>query len=134
MKQGLTRIIYIALAMSFLLGEANAQIKTYTAYEPNPVCYPGLYDDDSTPAYTYHDYDYQFKNYGRYSTTAVGYHYTHPYRLYSNFEDFNGGISSYQGTSTGPGPNGGYPGSPRGTYKTYYNAAAHPINYDYITR
>ena len=24
--------------------------------------------------------------------------------------------SSYQGTTTGPGPNGGYPGSPRGTY------------------
>lgn len=24
--------------------------------------------------------------------------------------------SSYQGTTTGPGPNGGYPGSPRGSY------------------
>lgn len=28
------------------------------------------------------------------------------------------GQSSYQGTSTGPGPNGGYPGTPRGTYNT----------------
>lgn len=24
--------------------------------------------------------------------------------------------SSYQGTTTGPGPNGGYPGTPRGAY------------------
>lgn len=28
------------------------------------------------------------------------------------------GTSSYQGTSTGPGPNDGYPGSPKGSYKT----------------
>ena len=25
--------------------------------------------------------------------------------------------SSYQGTTTGPGPNGGYPGSPKGSYE-----------------
>jgi hypothetical protein len=29
------------------------------------------------------------------------------------------GMSSYQGTTTGPGPNGGYPGSPRGSYNTH---------------
>lgn len=36
--------------------------------------------------------------------------------------DFNGqgGFSSYQGTTTGPGPNGGYPGTPRGNYRTTY--------------
>lgn len=36
---------------------------------------------------------------------------------------FSSGVSSYQGTSTGPGPNGGYPGTPHGTYQTdYYNS------------
>jgi hypothetical protein len=28
----------------------------------------------------------------------------------------NGTTSTYQGTTTGPGPNGGYPETPRGTY------------------
>ncbi len=42
------------------------------------------------------------------------------HRRYDNSTNFSSGISSYQGTSTGPGPNGGYPGSPRGVYKTHY--------------
>ena len=39
---------------------------------------------------------------------------------YDDLNPFSSGISSYQGTSTGPGPNGGYPGTPRGVYKTVY--------------
>lgn len=33
-------------------------------------------------------------------------------------EAMEGSSSSYQGTTTGPGPNGGYPGTPRGSYDT----------------
>jgi hypothetical protein len=42
------------------------------------------------------------------------------HRRYGGQNNFSSGISSYQGTSTGPGPNGGYPGTPRGFYKTRY--------------
>lgn len=35
-------------------------------------------------------------------------------------QNLEGGYSSYQGTTTGPGPNGGYPGTPRGNYRTTY--------------
>jgi hypothetical protein len=41
-------------------------------------------------------------------------------RRFDNSDNFSSGISSYQGTSTGPGPNGGYPGTPRGIYQTNY--------------
>lgn len=45
-------------------------------------------------------------------------------------EDFSGGVSSYQGTSTGPGPNGGYPGAPRGVYQTHYvDTSIYPNTY-----
>lgn len=37
---------------------------------------------------------------------------------YGGMNDFNTGTSSYQGTTTGPGPNDGYPGAPRGSYNT----------------
>lgn len=51
-------------------------------------------------------------------------------RRYDNSQFFSSGISSYQGTSTGPGPNGGYPGSPRGTYQTnYYDTSIYPNTY-----
>lgn len=33
-------------------------------------------------------------------------------------DNMNAGSSSYQGTTTGPGPNDGYPGTPRGSYNT----------------
>lgn len=43
---------------------------------------------------------------------------------------FSAGVSSYQGTSTGPGPNGGYPGTPRGIYETnYVNRSIYPNSY-----
>lgn len=34
------------------------------------------------------------------------------------------GSSSYQGTTSGPGPNGGYPATPRGSYETDYQQNA----------
>ncbi len=36
------------------------------------------------------------------------------------------GMSSYQGTTTGPGPNGGYPGSPRGSYNVNMDPSTRP--------
>lgn len=38
------------------------------------------------------------------------------------------GMSSYQGTTTGPGPNGGYPGSPRGFYNVNDDESTRPHN------
>lgn len=88
----------------------------------------GYYDPMSgysISTYTNHDYNYYYnyaytlharckKGYQGFSSDA----YLH--RRYDNSTNFSSGISSYQGTSTGPGPNGGYPGSPRGVYKTNY--------------
>lgn len=38
--------------------------------------------------------------------------------------EYSSGTSSYQGTTQGPGPNGGYPGTPKGSYNThYYNSS-----------
>lgn len=49
---------------------------------------------------------------------------------YDNSDYFTTGISSYQGTSTGPGPNGGYPGTPRGSYQTnYIDRTIYPNSY-----
>lgn len=49
----------------------------------------------------------------------------------SNYDRMNmstdTGDSSYQGTTTGPGPNGGYPGAPRGTYNPN---TTNPSNYN----
>lgn len=39
------------------------------------------------------------------------------------------GMSSYQGTTTGPGPNGGYPGTPRGSYNVYEDYSTRPHNF-----
>lgn len=71
-----------------------------------------------------HDYDYNYNYaYTLHSRCkkSQGFNsdaYLH--RRYDNSTNFSSGISSYQGTSTGPGPNGGYPGTPRGVYKTRY--------------
>lgn len=54
---------------------------------------------------------------------------------YDNTANFSSGISSYQGTSTGPGPNGGYPGAPRGVYETnYIDHTIYPNTYMNIYR
>jgi hypothetical protein len=71
----------------------------------------------------YSDSRHDFIN--NYSSPDYSYDYNSlaRYRRIKNDNDsgnFSAGISSYQGTSTGPGPNGGYPGSPRGVYRTHY--------------
>jgi hypothetical protein len=56
--------------------------------------------------------------------------YIHFGRRFDNSNNFSSGISSYQGTSTGPGPNGGYPGTPRGIYPTrYFDTSIYPNTY-----
>lgn len=51
-------------------------------------------------------------------------------RNYDNSYNFTSGISSYQGTSTGPGLNGGYAGTPRGVYQTnYVDRSIYPNTY-----
>ena len=70
-----------------------------------------------TPEYYYNTpYNYRHMS-GGYRSVNGNAHYTSRIDLP---DDFNAGISSYQGTSTGPGPNGGYPGTPHGVYRTRY--------------
>ncbi len=80
---------------------------------------------DSSPIDYYHDYQYRVTSqFGR----TDG--YLHFGRKFDNSDNFSSGISSYQGTSTGPGPNGGYPGTPHGTYQTnYFNTSIYPNTY-----
>lgn len=45
-------------------------------------------------------------------------------------DPFSSGVSSYQGTTTGPGPNSGYSATPHGVYETnYYNPYSSPRAY-----
>lgn len=65
---------------------------------------------------------YQPANYtSEIMTSDSGMLYREYHRDYSDM--YNSDQSSYQGTTTGPGPNGGYPGAPRGSYKTNYSQA-----------
>lgn len=79
-------------------------------------------------SYTSIDYSYYGPAYGRGSRNL-----NDPSRFgqrYDNSDNFSSGISSYQGTSTGPGPNGGYPGAPRGIYPTnYVDTSIYPNTY-----
>lgn len=96
----------------------------------------------------YYPYGYQYGSYNQpaaYTMIDYSYNYSYPaskregsqsyIRFGSRFDksssfDFPSGISSYQGTSTGPGPNGGYPGAPRGIYPTnYVDTSIYPNTY-----
>lgn len=87
--------------------------------EPNPYASYGNPQNYQPETYTQMDYYYNFSpSYGRSGMPGA-------VRFGSRFDrsddfNFSSGISSYQGTSTGPGPNGGYPGTPRGIYPTNY--------------
>jgi len=126
----------------------NAYQYPYNGYQTSYNGYPYQYDNyPYENLYQYENYQYRnsFYPYGyQYNTmnqpqtyTSIDYSYNYPYtaskwegtrssiRFGSRFDksdsyDFPSGISSYQGTSTGPGPNGGYPGAPRGIYPTNY--------------
>lgn len=113
------------------------------------------YTADAQAGYPYNDYNYAgdypyySNNYDSvYSYSSIDYDYNNPYyysqasnnkgfngsihfgRRFDNSNNFSSGISSYQGTSTGPGPNGGYPGTPRGIYQTnYIDTSIYPNSY-----
>lgn len=81
----------------------------------------------STPDYYYNSPYYAGHINGAYRGSGG---YIHFGRSFDNSDNFTSGISSYQGTSTGPGPNGGYPGTPRGIYPTnYVDTSIYPNSY-----
>jgi len=96
-------------------------------------------DDSSYSSNTYSINNYNTPEYNTnsryyYSHVNGGYKrsdgYIHLGRSFDNSDNFSSGISSYQGTSTGPGPNGGYPGAPHGTYPTHYvDTSIYPNSY-----
>jgi hypothetical protein len=97
-------------------------------YYPNDDAYRF---NDPLNGYSTPDYDYNSHYYGR---MDGGYQNSSGFirfgRRFDNSNHFSSGISSYQGTSTGPGPNGGYPGAPRGIYQTYYfDTSIYPNSY-----
>jgi hypothetical protein len=68
--------------------------------------YSGSYNDPSYSNSTYSNpTSYGSSTYNRPNSSTMS-------------DDYSTGASSYQGTTTGPGPNGGYPGTPRGSYNT----------------
>lgn len=82
----------------------------------------------------YSNPDYHYNNPNYYGHMTGGYRDSNGSirfgRSFDNSDHFTSGISSYQGTSTGPGPNGGYPGTPRGTYPTnYVDTSIYPNSY-----
>jgi hypothetical protein len=87
-------------------------------YDSSYYTSPGSYDShEYSYSYDYNLFGHPYQN----SLSSRGFNsdaYLH--ERYDNSNNFSAGISSYQGTSTGPGPNGGYPGTPRGTYNTNY--------------
>lgn len=101
--------------------------------------YSYYYTDHYGPGYDsmngdYSSIDYNYNNPHYYGNMDGGYKGFNGYirfgRSFDNTENFSSGISSYQGTSTGPGPNGGYPGSPRGIYPTnYLDTSIYPNSY-----
>lgn len=110
------------LALAFIPLKTNAQERWVSPSKnsnTNDIC-DLYYVDYSTPDYHYHTPSS--------SGSASGYAYIN--RGYDNSSYFSSGISSYQGTSTGPGPNGGYPGTPKGVYPTnYYPPSSSPAPY-----
>lgn len=91
-----------------------------------------LYDYDDDP-YTPIAYEYSSPHYRDHMnwTHNQSRSFSDFGRKFDNSDNFTSGISSYQGTSTGPGPNGGYPGTPRGIYHTnYVNRSIYPNNYN----
>lgn len=68
-----------------------------------------------------------------YNTTNSANRSNGMHHSYSNDNDddsdnYLSDMSSYQGTTTGPGPNGGYPAAPRGNYQTNYDSNTHDWN------
>jgi hypothetical protein len=119
-------------------------------YDSNNYSYRGNYYPSGGSYYpywgNYYYGDVYGNNYPLYDYSPIDYHYeyysrrpnefgrTSSYlsfgRKFDNSDNFSSGISSYQGTSTGPGPNGGYPGTPHGIYPTnYVNTSIYPNIY-----
>ena len=124
MKRDVMRTLLTTLALACMPTLIQAQeIGGYEAYYPYSY---SEYDDrftDSMHGYSTPDYYYNTPYYGQinrgYRDPESAMHFGRHFD-YSSDDYFSSGISSYQGTSTGPGPNGGYPGSPRGIYPTHY--------------
>lgn len=130
MKKDLIKMIFTALLYAFFVPEAVEAQQEWDAdneicYNDQAASYPVYSRNYDYPidTYTSVDYDsnsrYSYNNYrdGSYQGSNGNIHFG---RKFDNSDNFTSGISSYQGTSTGPGPNGGYPGAPRGIYETNY--------------
>lgn len=152
--------IYIALAAAILalipainhaqegwdyrtnsIGDATGYYPDYN-YSNSAGYYPNYEDhssyndyyrfNDPTYGYSTPDYCYNSPYYAGHMNGAYrgSGNYIHFGRSFDNSDNFTSGISSYQGTSTGPGPNGGYPGTPRGIYQTnYVDNSIYPNSY-----
>lgn len=126
-KKNLSRRAFIAFIFACQLFANQLRSESDFSLSDHYGSYNGntdyeIINDRSSMIYDEHDYhtscyylNHYYKDHsGNFNSDA----YLH--RRYELSDNFSGGISSYQGTSTGPGPNGGYPGAPRGTYKTRY--------------
>lgn len=96
----------------------------------------GYGSNDQPTSYTSIDYSYDYAynrptSFGRWNGGGRGYNGGIRFgQRFDNSNNFSSGISSYQGTSTGPGPNGGYPGTPHGIYPTnYVDTSIYPNTY-----
>lgn len=145
-KNTMMKLTLIPLIIGLILPVFN-QAQEQWDVNGTPYYYPtgyypsgdGRYDYYGEPeTYTQIDYSYNSPRY--YGHMDGGYRDAHGMirfgrRIDISDDTFSAGISSYQGTSTGPGPNGGYPGAPRGIYPTnYVNTSIYPNTYMKIQR
>lgn len=113
-KKNLLIISLNTLICAFI---SSSQAQETCSYD-NVNAYPYYSNNaDITDNYDTMDYYYNYRQVNGYQGFNREIHFG---RTFDNSNNFSSGISSYQGTSTGPGPNGGYPGTPRGIYPTNY--------------
>jgi hypothetical protein len=113
-------------------GGSVSDIADYSPYYDQSSYYDYYRFNDPMNGYSTPDYYYNSPYYAGHMTGAYrgSGGYIHFGRSFDNSDNFSSGISSYQGTSTGPGPNGGYPGAPRGVYPTnYVDNSIYPNSY-----
>lgn len=108
---------------------AMADVDAYPYPSSPPADYSYSYAADEYP---YEDYPYEYQDSYRVSRSTAGYYrydssgrrfgnmtyYNGYYNTTYNPADFTSGISSYPGTSTGPGVDNGYNATPTGIYNT----------------
>lgn len=124
-------LMFLAITTLSLTPAIYAQNSHYSTYSNPDSTYSNDDGSDRSRDYSHLDYHYNNLYYGHmtggYRDSSGAIHFG---RSFDNSDNFSSGISSYQGTSTGPGPNGGYPGTPRGTYPTnYVDTSIYPNSY-----